>query len=867
MFKTAPRYLSGVSVFLGDDITRRNTEGELVMFIGQAEKGPRTPITINGIDNAVSIFGTNNPIVKAMHQFWDGYLDSEQVSPLKLVALRIGGVPAKVTTSFGVTFETSDAYTGIEDDFFVYINNSATAANRVIKVWNKLKIPVYNSATSLNGGYVSVTGDLDGSGGLYGVDIDNDPTEIPVSLKQLADLNVVNPSGVAIKASADIAALATTLIGVLDNGDPLTSDVKAVLGTSGKVLLQASVGAVTYKKIVSYAFNSATDTFTVPEGTFSASDPFVLVPNGTKVSIKLVASTIQLGDSELDLTKQEKYEYFRRSLPDIEQFTPDYVVPGGVAVDEVEIIAQDFTSSTALKQDVAIGNNTITVDGASTWPATGTVTIDMGKLDANAVAVVDQVKYSAITVSGTDYVLTVKETSLKANAVALINADVIEVKDGVDPISDLTDVGFIMIGAQAYYYEVDANASDDTQKTLNIQPYTAGVFANTGLVAQLNVDAVVLKVAGDATTIGAVVTNSWTEDVELPLGIGYVKETEAGGTITFEWSPTGQKENGYNLAHFGYLFAKFCNDAAVGFNVPLCAMNTTIPADTTRAGIVEWIGTFPTFIEAAGGIENVALDGTGLLGDPAIVGSTKYNRCYMTDASAGVYADPALGFLLTDTGFIDGHEEKDGYGNVVDLGKYMCAGAGILTFRHRAAAAAYNDACGIYALGMLAGMNKNEGISFGRIGTRSNVTVNVVVNRKYYNDLAKAGYIVVTREKGLGWVINNDHTCSREDSGYYLISTTRTIKTVVEAKREILVGFIGKPVNRYYFEAARTKIADSFKKDVATGYLKGFSFDLQVAEAARAIGKLYLKCSLNPPLELTQVDVDTVIDRNNNNIQ
>jgi hypothetical protein len=289
-----------------------------------------------------------------------------------------------------------------------------------------------------------------------------------------------------------------------------------------------------------------------------------------------------------------------------------------------------------------------------------------------------------------------------------------------------------------------------------------------------------------------------------------------------------------------------------------------MPAATTKSAIVSWLGTFPRFNEISGGVESVLSSGTGLLGDPAIVGSLAYNRSYMTDAAAGVFADPAFGYLLTDGGFIDGAVIKDGYGNVVDLGKFVCAGAGILTFRHGASAASYNDTCGIYSLGMLSGTAKNEGISFGRIGTGSNVTVGVIVSRKYYNDLAKAGYIVITREKGIGWVINNDPSCAREDSGYYLISTTRTIKTVVESKRSILVGFIGKSLNRYTFEAARTKLADSFKKDVSTGYLKGYSYDLQVSEAAKAIGKLYLKCSLNPPLELTQVDIDTVIDRNVN---
>jgi hypothetical protein len=44
LFKTAPRYLSGVSVFYGDDITKREYQGELVVFAAPATKGPLLPV-------------------------------------------------------------------------------------------------------------------------------------------------------------------------------------------------------------------------------------------------------------------------------------------------------------------------------------------------------------------------------------------------------------------------------------------------------------------------------------------------------------------------------------------------------------------------------------------------------------------------------------------------------------------------------------------------------------------------------------------------------------------------------------------------------------------------------------------------------
>jgi hypothetical protein len=69
-------------------------------------------------------------------------------------------------------------------------------------------------------------------------------------------------------------------------------------------------------------------------------------------------------------------------------------------------------------------------------------------------------------------------------------------------------------------------------------------------------------------------------------------------------------------------------------------------------------------------------------------------------------------------------------------------------------------------------------------------------------------------------------------------------------------------MNRFYLEAAKTKVADSFAFDVTSGYLNGYRFTLDTVDAGVAIGKLLLKTSLNPPLELVQVDIDAVIDRN-----
>ncbi len=134
MYTTAPNYLSGVSVFLGDGISKRVITGEVAFFIGQAVQGPTVPVVLSSIDAAISLYG-NSPLLKGLYEFNDGFIDSPRANTLQLVSLRVGGVMASLTTTFGVTIETSDAYDGIEDDFYVYINNNPGALT--IKAWNK----------------------------------------------------------------------------------------------------------------------------------------------------------------------------------------------------------------------------------------------------------------------------------------------------------------------------------------------------------------------------------------------------------------------------------------------------------------------------------------------------------------------------------------------------------------------------------------------------------------------------------------------------------------------------------------------------------------------------------------------------------
>lgn len=842
-FKTAPRYLSGVSVFLGDDITKRDTDGELVFFIGQSVKGPNTAIDLKSIDNLVPIYGNDSPLVKAAYEFWDGFIDSKQQATLRPIALRVGGKPAVLSTSFGVTITTADAYNGIEDDYFVFIDDTADvdgSNSRNIKIWDKNKALVYNQVTGVDSEALIVEGELTGATNkMYGDDLSANPQAAGTTIKQMRLLDQVSFGSITV-AAIEPGDTSITVVG----------DIQQVPSEGTLALTSGATTIYTNYSIPSYAGQVINIT--------------PIAEEMDTVTVKVVGATLTPGDSELNLTDRELYEKFRNALLDVETFTPDYLVPGGVTFDAKGSYLKTTTLATTLSANLTSANKYAYVAGAAQWPTTGVIDIP---------SVNDELAYvskAAQTLAGTTvYALEIEKPVFKLGALAASGASSIAVVvSGTDTLDKLQSKGYVQLGADAAdKYRYTAVAISGNTATLTLADALTEEFAS---------DTAVAKLAG-APLQGATVSITFTSNAQFDLGIGYVKETDEGDKFTFEWSdekyvPVYDSEDNlighetYNLAHFGYLLANFCQEASVGYNTPLCGMNTSVPANPyDRTSIVNWIGSFPTFKVRATGtdaIEAVTSTGTGLLGDAVLVGSQNYNRCYMSNPLDNKFVDPAYGLLLTEEGFIDGTEVKDSYGKVVDLGKFLCVGAGLLTFTNRAKNMSYVDTMGIYALGMLAGTPKNEGISFAKIGSRSNVAITSIVSRKLYNDLVNAGYIVPTREKGLGWVINNDNSAVRKDSGYFLISTTRTIKDVIERKRSILVNFIGKPMNRFYLEAAKTKIAESFGQDIQNGFLNGFNFTLDQVVASSAIGKLLLKVALNPALELVQVDIDAVIDRN-----
>ena len=868
MWTTAPRYLSGISIFYGDDITKRAITGDIAIIMGQAAKGTSTPLSLTTIDSLPAIYGTNSPLAKAAYEFWDGYSDSPQKKLVNLVTVRIGGINTVVTLPYGVTITSIDAYDGLEDDYTVFIDNT-DAASFNVKIWNINGAKVYDIKNSVDANYFTVdTSAKVATGTTYGTDLDNTPLAPVSTLTTLGNLINTAPS-TFVGESAPFA----TAVKPVGSDTTLTVDMSTVsagllttIPATGNLLVTVTSGALVKKVALSY---TAIDISTPAAVEFTLVGTFgkdlASAVTASQVTVKKVPGTLVKGDSQLDLSAREKYELFTNALLEIEQYVPDYIVTGGVTFDETATYLKTDTEDTLTTTVLNATATTLGVAGAATWPKYGVISVHNGThTDVRAYTDI------AVNTDGT-YTLDIAPISFSLKAGIAASA-ITSIEVGPQKVAAANGTLFSI--PTGWIPATGSVKVTDDLGAVHTIPYSAVTVDATTGVATLTVNVTSTYVASISNLVTLVPSSNtydagvsmcstqWAQVTKYEIGIGYVKQTDNGGTYSFQWSDIPAAD--YNLAHFGYLIANFCNNAALGYNTPLASMNVGLPTAFDRKSIVSWMGDFPTYNWSAGVNSNVVSvggAGQGLLGNAVLAGSPAYNRSALGEPSNGKYADPAFGMLLTTNGFIDGPTMKDSYGNVIDLGKFMCVGAGLTTFTNGASTSSYIDACGHYALGVLAGKPDGDGLSFSPVGGASNVSVGVIVHRNYYNNLAQLGYLVLSREKGIGWVINNANSAARKDSAYLLISTTKTLKAVMEGKRAVLSGFIGKPLNTYYYEAARTKLAASFATDVKNGLLNSFNFNLQVEDAGKAIGKLYLGVSVNPPFELTEVVLDAVIDR------
>lgn len=872
MYKVAPRYLSGVSVFLGDDITKREVTGEIAVIVGQSIKGPSYPVQLKSAEQAIGLYGVGSPILKGLFEFNDGYLDSPKAQNIKYVTLRLGGTKLTFTTTYGVAIESVDAYDNLEDDFYIYINDkSASSAN--IKIWDKNKQLVYDYLNGVNGGYFVVTGLPTGSSKLeYGVDCDIEPLAEPTTVKELITFELKTDDRIPVPLSSSTTLYNWTNVQLFD-----ITTVNEI-PTKGTIKLTKQVNGVdtylTFRYGISYSETNGSTLFSYDNVNLTS------WTWATCTSIQVIgADEVTFSSSELDITSREVYEKLRTALLEIEMYTPDYIIPAGIPYDAKQLYSRPYTKKTILKADATFASwnssQKILVEDTTDWPETGYVYL------TNKSNVESGLKYTSLVASG-DYTLVSfyqPNTPISSKQVKRLTPYALRVDLGAAYTTDAdaylekgycifafkhTKDNIIHTVGSRYHTVIEKGIKYVIIENVAVNYYDDPKF---GPVVPVHIFPCL---PGNGTNIyfttnTTIETSTFYKDEYFDMGIGFVKETDYGDHITFEWSDV--KKQDYYTAHFGYLIGKFCNDATLGYNTPLFGMNVEVPftSTPTRTQLVSWIGTLPSYTIYGNETDQVTAvleNGSGLLGDFTLAGGMDYNRCSLTDVNAGTFADPAYGLLLTDQGFIDGTIIKDDYGKLVDLGKFGIVGAGLLTFSNSSSTSSYIDAMGIYTLGMVAGLPKSSGASFRQIGASSGVTVSAVVPRNFYNDLARLGYTVTTREKGLGWVINNDQSIARDNSGYYLLSTTRTIKYVIEAKRAILAGFIGKPLNTYNYEAAKTKLSESFTADISNGMLNGFKFTLDPVETTRLMGKLRLNCSINPVLELVQVDINAVIDRN-----
>lgn len=328
-------------------------------------------------------------------------------------------------------------------------------------------------------------------------------------------------------------------------------------------------------------------------------------------------------------------------------------------------------------------------------------------------------------------------------------------------------------------------------------------------------------------------------DAELwPAGVGSASST----TDIFGDS---LDTSSFHEVNFAYQLARFCY--VVSTNNRMChgVISVRPPVSLSLADRSTWVGKLPVYTLQSDGTEIVSLssdNGTGLLGNKFLGG--KYG--YRSGVKGG-------GFIATDTEFMDGTEQEDRAGNIVDIGRHISITAALPRVFNSF------DTTGVGYLTVLpatyAGM-------ISRLPANSAPTNKVVGSvrlpfrlRAETLDRLTGVRLVTLRDKPKGIVISDAPTAALSDSDYTRLTTFRIVNDAVQAVRTSADPFIGEAISSDKQNAMETAINGALDKLVKAGWLTRKRFTVQRTPASAVLGECTIELELVPAFELRRIFV------------
>jgi hypothetical protein len=332
-------------------------------------------------------------------------------------------------------------------------------------------------------------------------------------------------------------------------------------------------------------------------------------------------------------------------------------------------------------------------------------------------------------------------------------------------------------------------------------------------------------------------------------GVADLYPTVGAASSTTKIDGNGLTTADFHEANFGYQCARFCHEISVNNRFCLSSIGMRPPASLSLEDVAVWIGKAPTYTTRSDGTQYIARlqdNGTGLLGNKFKAGAYGFR-------SGEAYG----GFILTDGRFLDGTEETDSGGELIDIGRYISVVPSFVRLFNAfdSTGRGYIASFAATYLGFVSSLDEQVAPTNKVI---RGVQRSVEISPRKIDELAGMGYVYVY-EKPKGMTIADAPTGSRPGSDYRRLTTMRIVKRTVGAVRAASDPFLGNSFDAARKAALRTAITSRLDRLVQGGYIQRHELDIRQTATQMVSGTADVELIIVPAWELRRISLTVAL--------
>lgn len=334
----------------------------------------------------------------------------------------------------------------------------------------------------------------------------------------------------------------------------------------------------------------------------------------------------------------------------------------------------------------------------------------------------------------------------------------------------------------------------------------------------------------------------WNTNASTP-GVAGIYPLVGAASATTKIDGSALSASDFKEVNFAYQLANFCFSISVNDNEATGVIGTKNPKSFSAKDVSSWIGKEP--VKDASG--QIIINGSGLLGNKFMVGSTERDRGFIATFSGNL---PIGANFQANADVI-----KDRNGALVDIGKYISVCAMPLTFFNS------TDLTGAGYQSTMASMYGGFYSSLPSNSSPTNKTISGVrapfrISKTKLNSLAKAHYVSV-KQKEETLKISDAPTAARPESDFVRLTTVRIVSEAVNVVRTVAEPYIGEPNTAAARVALETGIVRELARLQELGFVQRFEAKVTATVAQQIQGDATVELVIVPAFELRKITIIT----------